>query len=264
MFETNIFEQRGDEMLKRERLGAILRMVNASGLVTTTKLMETLNVSDMTIRRDLDELNQSGKLIRIHGGAQSIKGSTLYELSHIEKREIHIDAKQEVAKLGAQFVKEEDTIFIGSGTTLELLAQYIQVNSLRVVTNSLPVFESIQTRDNNWELVLVGGNYRSRSGAFIGNLANAMLETLKYDKTFIGVNGIHNETIMNASAEEGKTQGIALNNAQQKFILADASKLNRDDFYHFYSLYDVDVLITDQSITNEEVKQYSQFTKLVK
>lgn len=80
-------------MLKRERLVAILEMVNTAGLVTTTELIDALQVSDMTIRRDLDELNNSGKLIRIHGGAQSIKGSTLYEPSHIEKREMHIDEK---------------------------------------------------------------------------------------------------------------------------------------------------------------------------
>ena len=251
-------------MLKRERLVAILEMVNTAGLVTTTELIDALQVSDMTIRRDLDELNNSGKLIRIHGGAQSIKGSTLYEPSHIEKREMHIDEKRAIAKLWAQFVAEEETVFIGSGTTLELLAQSIQVNQLRVVTNSLPVFESIQTRNANWELVLIGGTYRNRSGAFIGNLANSTLESLKFDKAFIGVNGIHNEAVMNASAEEGRTQGIALNNAQQKIILADSSKLNRDDFYQFYNLYDIDVLVTDQSITNEELEQYGQFTKLVK
>lgn len=85
-------------MLKKERLMSILKLVDQNEIVTVNDLVETLNVSDMTIRRDLDELSKSGKLIRIHGGAQSISDGGKEELSRNEKRELHLKEKEEVAK----------------------------------------------------------------------------------------------------------------------------------------------------------------------
>ena len=111
-------------------------------------------------------------------------------------------------------------------------------------------------------MILVGGNYRQRSGAFIGGLANDTLGELKFNKAFVGVNGIHNESMMTANTEEGTSQSVALNNAKEKIVLADKFKINRDDFYQFYNLYDVDRLITNPDISEEIMTHYQQFTKV--
>lgn len=248
--------------MKRDRLLTILSEVNKSGTVKTADLIKKLNVSDMTVRRDLDELAESGKIIRLHGGAQSIKSSIIYEASHVEKREIHIEEKREVARIAASEIKNGETIFIGPGTTLELLASYIQVDYLRVVTNSLPVFELFQKERPQIDLVLTGGTFRQRSGAFVGELTNGTIEKLKFNRAFVGVNGIRNDSIMTADTEEGQTQKKALNNAQIKYILTDYHKLNKDDFYQFYSLYDIDYLITNHQLSKETLTHYGQYTKV--
>jgi len=248
--------------MKRDRLLTILSEVNKGGTVKTADLIKKLDVSDMTVRRDLDELAESGKIIRLHGGAQSIKSSIIYEASHVEKREIHIEEKREVARIAASEIQNGETIFIGPGTTLELLASYIQVDYLRVVTNSLPVFESFQKERPQIDLVLTGGTFRQRSGAFIGELTNGTIEKLKFNRAFVGVNGIRNESVMTADTEEGQTQKKALNNAQIKYILTDHYKLNKDDFYQFYSLYDIDYLITNHQLSNEALTHYGQYTKV--
>lgn len=250
-------------MLKRERLQIIQELVQKHGIITVKELINRLDVSDMTIRRDLDELAVSGKLIRVHGGAQSLDSSQNNELTHLEKKEIHLVEKQQIAKKAAQLIEEGDTIYIGPGTTQELIERYLPtMSNLRVVTNSLPIFQTWKAK-KNIDLILVGGNYRQRSGAFIGGLANDTLAELKFNKAFVGVNGIHNESMMTANTEEGTSQSVALNNAKEKIVLADQFKINRDDFYQFYNLYDVDRLITNSQLSEDILAHYQQFTQVI-
>ncbi|GBG93665.1 DeoR family transcriptional regulator [Ligilactobacillus salitolerans] len=250
-------------MLKRERLMMIKRLVQEKGIVTVKEMIDRLGVSDMTVRRDLDELAQGGNLVRVHGGAQSIASSEENELSHGEKREIHLDEKKQIAKRASQMVQPGDTIYIGPGTTQELIENYLPDNiNIRVVTNSLPIFQAWKNK-GNVDLILVGGTYRKRSETFIGGLTNDTLANLKFNKAFVGVNGIHNESIMTANTEEGIAQTVALNNAHEKIILADQYKINRDDFYQFYNLYDVDCLVTNQALTEDLLNHYQQFAKII-
>ncbi|HIZ96727.1 MAG TPA: DeoR/GlpR family DNA-binding transcription regulator [Candidatus Ligilactobacillus excrementavium] len=249
-------------MLKKERLMMLLDMVNQNSIMTVNDLIGKLGVSDMTIRRDLDELADSGKLVRIHGGAQSVASSDATELSHIEKKELHLEQKEQIAQRAAKMINAGDTIYIGPGTTQELIVHYVDdIADLRVVTNSLPVFECWQNK--NVDLILVGGNFRERSGAFIGGLASDTLGDLKFNKSFVGVNGLHNESMMTANTEEGSAQAIAVNNSLTKIVLADRFKINRDDFYQFYNLYDVDYLITNDELNDETVSHYQQYTKVI-
>ncbi|MBD5069611.1 MAG: DeoR/GlpR transcriptional regulator [Lactobacillus sp.] len=250
-------------MLKKERLLKIVEIVEQKEIVTVGELIEALNVSDMTIRRDLDELDKSGKLIRLHGGAQRLENSGEIELSRNQKKELHLAEKREVAKLAAAKIKAGDTIYIGAGTTLELIVDYVeQPDSLRVVTNSLPVFEAWQK--TNAELILVGGNYRKHSGEFIGSLTIKVLEDLKFTKAFVGVNGVNNDSMMSANAEEGQAEALGLNNAREKIVVMDKYKFNRNDFYNFYSLYNVDVLLTNSSVSPDTLEHYQTYTKIEK
>ncbi|NLD32107.1 MAG: DeoR/GlpR transcriptional regulator, partial [Trichococcus flocculiformis] len=100
------------------------------------------------------------------------------------------------------------------------------------------------------------------TGAFFGPIANDNLKKLKFSKCFISANGIHNEAISTYSMAEGETQNIALNNSRTKYLLADNKKFNRDDFYNFYNLHDIDHLITDDHISADLVTHYSQYVTL--
>lgn len=250
-------------MLKKERLLRIIEIIDQRGIVTVNELIDYLDVSDMTIRRDLDELESSGKLLRIHGGAQSLTYSATQELSHNEKTTIQIDEKKEVAKLAAKSIEDNETLFLGPGTTIELLAHELTNRKVRVITNNLPVFDILQQNDTV-DVSLIGGDYRKNTKALVGPIANMMLKKLNFSKAFISSNGVHNEEISTYSIEEGELQQIALNNAHQKYLLIDNFKFNRDDFYVFYNLHDIDYVVTDSKITPNVYRHYSQYVEILK
>ena len=247
-------------MLKNERFQIILDLLAVKGTVTVKEIITNLNVSDMTVRRDLSELDDLGKLKRIHGGAQSVSLYRHEELSHIAKKEIYIEEKVAAAKCASQLIQTNDTIFLGPGTTIELLAEQIEDTNLRIVTNSLPVFNIFQSKEKTYEIYLIGGGYRKRTGAFIGNIANDALRKFKIGKTFISVNGINDNSIMTANIDEGLTQKIVLDNSQEKYIVMDHHKFNKEDFYEFYSLQKITGIITDSNISEETEQKYSEYT----
>lgn len=251
-------------MLKSERLKTILQIVNTQKFVTVDELAQALKVSDMTIRRDLNELHKSNKIMRIHGGAQILSDQSRIEKSYKQKREIHSKEKIEVAKRACNLIHENDSIYVGPGTTLELMVANLKVKHLRIVTNSLPVFEVAKNSPNNYDLIMIGGSYRRISGAFLGALANSELATMSFSVGFVGVNGIKDTSMTTANLEEGQTEKIGLDHSQIKLIVADYSKLDHSDFHQFYDLRDVDGLITNHGIDPELEKHYSQFTTIYK
>lgn len=250
-------------MLKKERLIAIQKAVDEKGIVNVNDLIEALDVSDMTIRRDLDELVKAGKIHRIHGGAQRVENIEDVELTRNEKTIVNSELKEQVAKKAANLIVPGDTLYLGPGTTIEPLIKYVEhPEQIRVVTNSLPVFEAWKQTDA--EIVLIGGNFRKKSGAFIGGLAEQMLRELKFTKAFVSANGINDECVMTANAEEGQTQAVALNNAQKKIMMLDETKFNRNDFYRYYSLYNVDCIITSDGLDDNTLKHYSSYVEIKK
>jgi len=252
-------------VLKRQRLLTIRNLVDRKGIVTVNEIGQELNVSTMTVRRDLAELAEKNAVIRVHGGAQSprLAQNQAQELSRLEKRELHVDEKRQVAASAAALIEEGDTVFIGPGTTNEFIADYLMLPDLRIVTNSLPVFDSFKSKADRYELCLVGGAYRERSGAFIGNLAVEMLEKLRTTKAFVSANGVCDNIVSNANADEGQVQRLALNNSRKRYIVADHTKLDTEDFYGFYNLADVDGLITDKGIDEDQQSDYAKLTQVI-
>ncbi|WCG22899.1 DeoR/GlpR family DNA-binding transcription regulator [Vagococcus lutrae] len=249
-------------MLKSERLSKMIELVNSEGVISANKLMQLLNVSDMTIRRDLEELDNAGKLVRVHGGAQSLNYQRIIELSHDEKKELNIREKIDAACKAAKYIKENETVFFGPGTTIEAIVDFIDVKELRIVTNSLSVFEKFQQKNAMYEIYLVGGSYRDKTRTFVGSIANEVLTNLKFDKAFIGVNGINETQVSTYNIEEGSSQKIALNNSILKIIVADHYKFDKEDFYQFYPLSDIDLIITDDGIEKDKFTKYVNLVNL--
>ncbi|SUL37464.1 lactose phosphotransferase system repressor [Staphylococcus aureus] len=123
-------------MNKHERLDEIAKLVNKKGTIRTNEIVEGLNVSDMTVRRDLIELENKGILTKIHGGARSNSTFQYKEISHKEKHTRQIAEKRFIAKKAASLIEDGDTLFFGPGTTVELLAEeviIIRSQLLRIV-----------------------------------------------------------------------------------------------------------------------------------
>lgn len=249
-------------MLKDERFQKILEMLNKNNIITTSEVTEVLNVTEMTVRRDLKILEEKGLLTRIHGGAKKNEDKQFTELSHNEKKQIHIEEKRHIAKIAGEMINENDIIYIGPGTTNEILCEYINVSYAKIITNSMSVFTKLKD-DKRFELILIGGRFRTRTEVFVGNFANELLKKIRVKKAFVGVNGIKNNNVTTSNEEEGVCQRIILDNAVEKYILCDSSKLDRDDFYSFYNINDVSAVITDEKIDINVKKNYEKVVKII-
>lgn len=247
-------------MIKEERQKYLLDLLNKNRIVKVNDVIQDLQVADMTVRRDLQELENKGLIIRVHGGAKIIENSSELqtELSHREKKEIHLDEKLEVAKVIAENILEEETIFLGPGTTIELVYDFLKIKHAKIITNSIHVFNRFK-HDTRFELILIGGSYRSKTGAFVGTIANDFVSSIHVQKSFIGVNGLDQSMIYTSNEDEGLTQKYALNSAGQKYIIADHHKLGKKDFYGFYPISETDYLITDSMIPDEKIKEFEKF-----
>ena len=251
-------------MLKQEKLDIILEMVNTKGTVTVKEIMNRLDISDMTARRYLQELADKNLLVRLHGGAEKLRTSSLLlnERSNIEKQSLQIVEKREIARFASHLVEERETIFIGPGTTLEFFARELPIDNIRVVTNSLPVFLILNER-KLIDLILIGGNYRSITGAFVGTLTLQDLASLQFSKAFVSCNGIKDQAIATFSEDEGEAQKLALENANKKYLLADHSKFGKFDFFTFYNISDIDTIITDSKLSDDILLSFSNQAKII-
>lgn len=236
-------------MLKNQRLDAIVQMVNTRGSVKVSDIMKYLDVSDMTVRRDLQELEESGELKRVHGGATSIHNYPVQELSHIDKQIIHLEEKTLIAKVAADLVEEGDTLFIGPGTTMELFAEYVSLKNIRIVTNCWPVFKKLVDKDI--EAILLGGKIRKKTEAFVGDIPNSALEKMRFNKAFVSANGVLDNQTSTSTTEEGRTLTLALDHSAETYLLIDASKLNRRDFISFYNIEKFTNVITNKDSRNK-------------
>lgn len=253
-------------MLKSERQDAIQRLCDALGTVTVRQVADELQVSDMTVRRDLEEMSGQGRVVRVHGGARCVTGerglTVPREFTHREKRALHVDEKRAVAARAAALVEPGETVFLGAGTTMEQLAQALPAGRLRVVTNSLSVFGLLRDRPDT-ELCLVGGIYRSATDAFVGPMAERSLELLGIDAAFIGCNGVVDGAVSTSNMEEGRFQNEVLERSDRRYVVCDSSKVGRRDFYTFYPLGDVDALVTDRRLAAGELADLARYTEVL-
>ena len=202
-------------MLKQEKLDNILETVNTKGTITVKEIMTRLDVSDMTARRYLKELADKDLLVRVHGGAEKIRtGSILNnERSNIEKQSLQIAEKTRNQPFCRHLIDEGETIFIGPGTTLESFARELPIDNIRVVTNSLPVFLILNERKLT-DLILIGGNYRSITGAFVGTLTLQNLANLQFSKASLAVMVLKTMRLRPLVKRKVNLNVIALNNSK--------------------------------------------------
>ena len=251
-------------MIKVQRQDQLERLVNARGLISVNEAVELLGSSPMTVRRDMDELAAENRVARVRGGARSVlpTPATLLEQPHDTKRMQHAAEKHHIAQLAAELIENGDTVFVGAGSTCELIGNYIEGKTIRVITNSLAAFQIIKGVPHI-EVILLGGLYRPKTDVFYGPMTESTLETINLDKVFFGVNGIEGTAITGHNTEIANLQRIAFNRGRKRYILADSSKFGRRDYFTFYDLKDIDALITDTGITDVQRTEYGTYTQVI-
>ena len=214
-------------MLKSKRKQLILEKVTKDKFVSLEYLVQALNTSESTVRRDLDELESERKLRRVHGGAESLH-LLQEEESNQEKSIKNIQEKTRIAQKAASLIQEYDVIFIDAGTTNELLVNELHDPSVTVVTNS--IHHATKLVERNISTVIIGGVVKRSTDASIGGVALNQIGQLNFDKAFIGMNGIDDGFFTTPDMEEGAVKRAILENAKRTYVLADASKLGQTSF----------------------------------
>jgi len=249
-------------MLKEERRKIILEKLNKVGIIRISDLVDELEATEMTLRRDLKYLEDQGLLIRIHGGAKVKECNKFEELSVNQKRSINPKDKIEVAKIAASLIEENDIVYIGPGTTNEYIYDYIDVSYAKIITNCLLIFDKFKD-DNRFEVILIGGRLRKKTGTFVGSLTNESLLKLKVKTAFFGANGVYNNNIMTSNEDEGTSQRIIVDNATRKYLVCDSSKIEKEDFYTLYNLEKVTALLTNKNLNKNLKIKYSKYCQII-
>ena len=241
-----------------ERHKIILDKLDRKGFVSVQELSEELKVSLPTVRNDLRVLENQNLLVRSHGSASKIVPSVL-DISINVKAAKNIDKKNKIAQAAQQLIKPDDAIILASGSTVTAFAKILQSNNfINVVTPSLGIALLLNEKENI-EVMVLGGKMYKNSVSVRGEYAAYGLKNINCNKLFIGCDGINKETgITCATIEEAKLTNEMMSAAQKTIILADSSKFGCRGFGKICKMEDIDIIITDDGISQEMKEDLEQ------
>ncbi len=230
-----------------QRHKAILNELEKDGYVKVIDLSDRLDVSAVTIRKDLKELENRKLLFRSHGSVSLF--SSLTSDRHIdEKEKIMVDEKLHIAEAANQLLERNDRIIIASGTTVLAFANKISTSDpLTVITPSVKVSLSLCYRQNI-EVIQLGGSMRKSSASVIGPEAENFLNDLACNKLFIGIDGLDMDFgLTTSNIGEAHLNQVMMRAVQKVIVLADSSKFGKRGFGKICNLNQVHQIITDQN-----------------
>jgi len=223
-------------MLMAERQLKILGMIQDNGSVQVEELAKKLDVSHMTIRRDLEKLQKDGLIERCHGGAVNKT-----EVNYAVKSVSNHTQKEKIALKAAEFIRSGTTIFLDAGTTTYEIAKHImEYENMTVVTNDLEV--ALLLKSSRVELFICGGYIQKSTGSAVGYYATQMMENFRFDMGFFGAAAIDKAFLKRQLAHQ----------CQQSFLVVDDSKFNRQGMNFINKLSDYTGIITDHEFKETE------------
>ncbi len=237
-------------MLKFDRQHAIEEMLKENGSILVTDVCARLNCSDQTIRRDLQELESKGQIIRVHGGAylptSEDKGAP------IQLRVLLIPKEKEViANIAvSNFIDENDVIMMDSSTTCLTMAKAILAKKLPVtiITNSLSIVSLFSNQEQNSSLICIGGHYNKRSSSFVGDDTISTIAQYVADKSFISCNALdYKHGLLDNNDRQKMVRATMLRNSKMHYLLVDHTKFDDVGNYIISDYATIDGgIITDQ------------------
>lgn len=239
-------------MFAEERYVRIMELVNGAGKVTVAELSSALGVSPVTVRRDLEKLEEKELLLRTHGGAIALHSSVsevAHEKSFSEKEEALAEEKGRIAEAAAKLIRDEDAVLLTAGTTNMMLAKRLMgKKGLKVVTNAANIAVQLGAYAD-FEIFLIGGKLRRKSFAMVGPLAEQMLSGVRVDKLFLGVDGFDlAEGLTTPNLAEANMDRSMIAIAKEVIVVADHSKFGKVFFSHVAPLSVVHTVVTDRGL----------------
>jgi DeoR family transcriptional regulator of aga operon len=239
-----------------ERRKKILQRITEDGQVFVHELGKEFNVSEVTIRNDLGQLEKKNLLIRARGGAIKTEAGVGIDYHLSEKDRLHIDEKARIGKKAAQLINEHDTIIIDSGTTtMEIAKNMGHLADVTVICNALNIISQL-IQNNSINLIIPGGYLRKNSLSLVGPLAEKNLQNLYVDKVFMGVDGFDTKHgIYTPNIEEAYLNEIMIKNAKEVILVSDSSKFFRRSLAYICGIEKIHRVVTDSGIPEEDKKR---------
>lgn len=223
-----ISNEGGLKMLTEERHRKIIERLERDGLVKSQDLVQWLDSSESTVRRDLQELEDSGILERVHGGAKRPQHLE-QELGMFEKSSKNVQQKKLVAKYAVECIAEGDVIYLDAGTTTSEMIPFLKECTVTVVTNSVGL--AARLVEAKIATIVLGGRIKLTTDAVVGSQALEQLKQYRFNKAFMGMNGVHIDSgYSTPDPEEAILKRAAIQQAEEAFVLVDHSKFNQTSF----------------------------------
>ncbi|NMM64165.1 DeoR/GlpR transcriptional regulator [Clostridium sp. P21] len=238
--------------MKTKRINQIEEYVLNNNIVTLDNLTDIFNVSKNTIRRDIQELVERGRIKKVYGGV----AVNSYSLVPFDERQIKNSyPKNLIAKTACDFINDGDIVFVDSGTTTLNMADFLKdKNNLTIITNNLNFITNCIKYDN-LNIISTGGTLVRKTNSFAGIDSLNLLKKYNINKAFMATTGISlTNGITNCSPLEGEIKKTAVKKSSKVFVLADYSKFNVCSLVTYCNLSDIDYLITDKIPPDEYVE----------
>ncbi|MGJ8623043.1 MAG: DeoR/GlpR family DNA-binding transcription regulator [Yoonia sp.] len=231
-------------MVSNFRQQEILELARKEGKVTVDGLAEMYNVTVQTIRRDLSELAETGRLERVHGGA--VIPSGVVNIVYNERRRLNEDGKKAIAAVCAASIPDGASVFMNIGTTTEAVArELLDHENLLVVTNNLNIANTLAA-NHSCEIIMTGGVLRRADGGLVGGLTAEMVKQFKFDFSVLGCSAIDEDgDLLDFDGQEVLVSRSAIQRSRNVMVVADHHKFQRKAPLTICSLADVSALFTD-------------------
>jgi DeoR family transcriptional regulator, aga operon transcriptional repressor len=249
--EPRIEEPLQEGMMAEERRMQILQILRSEGRAKVNELVRRFNTSAVTIRSDLNELDQRGLVQRSHGGAV-IQDTVFRESPVYERIKSQSKEKQRIGAMAATLVREGETIILDSGTTTLEVARHLKnIPNLQVITNGVNIAAELLS-SRNTQIIMMGGTVRNDSASIVGRSTEDMLEQFSADKLFLCGAGCDPDFgVSGTNLEETMANRAMLRAAREIIVVADASKFGKRSMSLIASFSEVDMVISDVSLLPE-------------
>lgn len=235
-----------DYTLQVEKQKKILDYVNSSKKATVNELSDYLGVSKVTIRKYLNDLENKGLVIKIHGGVISTDSDLNYEIPYASKKDLNIYEKEMIGIAASGLVEDGDVIILDAGSTTFEIARNIDNKNVTVITNDVRIAYELASK-SSVKVVIAGGTVQKNVYTVLGFYAEGLLNQIHVNKVFLGADAINPEDgITNKTLEEVAIKKAMIKSAEEVIVVADHSKLNKKAFADVCGIDEIDTIVIDE------------------
>lgn len=244
-------------MLTKQRHEEMINIIRERGSITTNEMAKILGISESTARRDINFLADTGKVIKVYGGAMfDPQDVDTKEDSFEQRMDINATEKGKAAEKALELITPDDFIYIDAGTTTKYIADNFNMGGVRIVTNGIEHARILASKGN--EVVLVGGNVKISTDAIVGTLAVNTLDKYHFTKGFFGTNGISPKAgYTTPDINEALVKKAAMQKCSKSFIVCDSSKFNTISAVTFASFREATI------VTNLCPAEFSKYKNII-